>query len=165
MREGVHAVPPAITSSGERGVKTSALSRWRFNEAGKANTDPMNDDIEDPRADPYATARLLRRRSTEAERALWHCVRAKRLAGRKFRRQHPIGPYFADFACIEAGLVVELDGGQHFDADVAAYDARRTAVLRKLGFQVMRFTNSEALLQRDEVRERILKWLLARDAG
>jgi len=125
----------------------------------------MKDDIADPRADPYAVARLLRRSSTEAERALWQCVRAKRLAGRKFRRQHPIGPYFADFACIEAGLVVELDGGQHFDADVAAYDARRTAVLRKLGFQVMRFTNSEALLQRDEVMERIRKWLLARDAG
>ena len=122
------------------------------------------DDVEDPGADPYATARLLRRAGTEAERALWHCLRARRLAGRKFRRQHPIGRYFADFACIEAGLVVELDGGQHFDPDIAAYDARRTAALRALGFHVLRFTNREALLQPDEVKEQILKWLMARDA-
>jgi hypothetical protein len=48
-------------------------------------------------------ARTLRRASTDAERALWYRLRDRRLAGHKFRRQHPIGPYFADFACVEAG--------------------------------------------------------------
>ena len=57
-----------------------------------------------------AKARALRQASTDAERALWYRLRDRRLAGHKFRRQHPVGPYFADFACVEAGLVIELDG-------------------------------------------------------
>ena len=74
-------------------------------------------------------ARTLRQASTDAERALWDRLRDRRLAGHKFRRQHPVGPYFADFACVQAGLVIELDGGQHFHPTNAGADARRTAAM------------------------------------
>ena len=81
-------------------------------------------------------ARALRQAMTDAERRLWFHVRNRHLAGYRFRRQHPIGPYFADFACVERRLVVELDGGQH----VAGYEAdgRRTAHLNGRGWRVIR---------------------------
>jgi very-short-patch-repair endonuclease len=58
-------------------------------------------------------ARQLREQQTKAESLLWNALRAKRLCGLKFRRQHSIGPFFADFACVAQQLVVELDGGYH----------------------------------------------------
>ena len=75
--------------------------------------------------------------------------------GHKFRRQRPIGPYFADFACLEARLVVELDGGQHVEA--VAYDAARTLAMEREGFRVLRFWNNEVLTQIDAVCEQILR--------
>jgi very-short-patch-repair endonuclease len=77
----------------------------------------------------------------------------------KFRRQHPIGKYFADFACIEYGIVVELDGGQH--ADQVAYDSLRTAFIQQSGFEVMRFWNNDVLVQTDAVLEQIMRKLQA----
>ena len=70
-------------------------------------------------------------------------LRAKRLCGLKFRRQHPMGNYIVDFACLEASLIVEVDGGQH--ADRQEYDRERTAWLEGRGFRVLRFWNSEVL--------------------
>ncbi|HEY3911414.1 MAG TPA: endonuclease domain-containing protein [Stellaceae bacterium] len=61
---------------------------------------------------PNSIARQLRVFSTDAERRLWSVLRDRRLAGYKFRRQHPVGGYIADFACIERRLLIELDGGQ-----------------------------------------------------
>jgi len=104
-------------------------------------------------------ARELRRSCPDAERALWQRLRDRQLGGHKFRRQHPIGRYFADFACIEAKLVVELDGGQHFEPEAMEADARRTTDLSALGFEVLRFTDREALIERDAVLARILDWL------
>jgi very-short-patch-repair endonuclease len=104
-------------------------------------------------------ARTLRTTSTDAERALWQALRSRQLGGYKFRRQHPVGRYFADFACVEAGLIVELDGGQHFEPVAARADAERTAALRALGFHVLRYTNREALAERDTVLADILNWL------
>jgi very-short-patch-repair endonuclease len=71
-------------------------------------------------------ARDLRRHMTEPERRLWYFLRARRFAGHKFCRQHPIGPFIADFACVEWMLVIEADGGQHAES---ASDARRTCWL------------------------------------
>ena len=107
-------------------------------------------------------ARALRQSSTEAERTLWQHLRNRQLAGAKFRRQHPIGPYFADFACIEACLVVELDGGQHFEADVIAADKRRSSALAILGYTVLRFDNRQMLNETDAVLQVILDHLSAR---
>lgn len=74
------------------------------------------------RAQTNATA--LRKQLTDAEQQLWHRLRRRQLNGFKFRRQYPIGPYVADFVCIEARLIVELDGGQHLERQ--AQDAART---------------------------------------
>lgn len=109
------------------------------------------------RAAAAAKARTLRQTQTDAEALLWYHLRDRRLAGHKFRRQRPIGPYFADFACLDVGLVVELDGGQHVEA--AAYDARRTHFIEAQSYRVLRFWNGEVLTRIDAVRERILEAL------
>jgi very-short-patch-repair endonuclease len=104
-------------------------------------------------------ARALREASTDAERLLWKHLRDRRLDGYKFRRQHPIGPYFSDFACDEAKLVVELDGGQHFELEDAQADAKRTAVLQANGWHVLRFDNRQMLQQTEAVLSVIHHWL------
>lgn len=88
-------------------------------------------------------ARELRSRQTRAESLLWQVLRAKRLSGLKFRRQHPIGPFFADFACPEMWCIVEIDGGYH-DA-VHEEDRSRQAYLEDAGWRVLRFTNEDVL--------------------
>jgi very-short-patch-repair endonuclease len=88
-------------------------------------------------------ARRLRRDATDAERRLWRLLRGRDLASHKFRRQHPLGPYVGDFVCLEARLVIELDGGQH-DADAETTSAR-TRLLQARGFRVLRFWNEEML--------------------
>ena len=87
-------------------------------------------------------ARTFRQNQTDAELAFWHVVKAKRFHGYKFRRQHPVGPFYADFACIEHMLVVEIDGGQHAENKK---DAERTAYLESKGFEVIRFWNNDVL--------------------
>ena len=87
--------------------------------------------------------RELRQTSTVAERKVWSLVRNRKIAGCKFRRQVPIGRYFADFACLEARLIVELDGDQH--AEQVEYDAARTEALEAAGWMVLRFWNGKVL--------------------
>ena len=99
-------------------------------------------------------ARALRAASTDVERKLWSILRGRGLGAAKFRRQFPIGRYFVDFACVEAKLIVELDGSQH-QAD-AAYDARRTADLEALGWRVIRFWNNEVNETLEGVADAIL---------
>ena len=107
--------------------------------------------------EPTPTTSLSRARERAGVRA--RALRNRQLGGYKFRRQHPIGRCFADFACVEAGLVVELDGGQHFEPAAVLADADRSAALRALGFHVLRYTNREALAERDAVLADILNWL------
>jgi very-short-patch-repair endonuclease len=90
-----------------------------------------------------ARARVLRQASTEAEHELWSMVRNRKIGGCKFRRQVPIGRFFADFACVERRLVIELDGSQH--AEELDYDAARTGVLEACGWTVLRFWNNQVL--------------------
>jgi very-short-patch-repair endonuclease len=104
-------------------------------------------------------ARRLRAASPDAERAIWHRLRNRQLGTYKFRRQHPVGPFFADFACVEARLIVELDGGQHFEAEAAEADARRSAALTDEGWHVLRFDNRQALVETEAVLSQIFQWL------
>lgn len=87
-------------------------------------------------------SRKLRQNQTDAETAFWHSVKAKRFEGRKFRRQFPIGPFYADFACVELKLVVEIDGGQHNEN---SRDDERTCMLNNLGYEVVRYWNNDVL--------------------
>ncbi len=95
----------------------------------------------------------LRLEQTDAEQRLWSRLRGSQLNGFKFRRQYPIGPFFADFFCLEARLVIELDGSQH--ADQLEPDTRRTEFLRAAGYAVLRFWNNEVISEIDEVLQRI----------
>jgi very-short-patch-repair endonuclease len=99
-------------------------------------------------------ARRLRRDASDAEAKLWLTVKDRRLQGLKFRRQHPWGPYTLDFYCAEAGLVVEVDGGQHAEL-TAERDAVRTERLERQGLLVLRFWNNDVLQNLDGCLERI----------
>jgi len=104
-----------------------------------------------------AFARYLRKNSTDAERILWRHIRAKQIHGFRFRRQVQIGAYFADFVCLEARLVVEVDGGQHNERET---DAIRDRCLADAGFEVLRIWNNEVLGNIDGVLETISAALL-----
>lgn len=93
-------------------------------------------------------ARKLRGTPTNAEALLWSQLRGKRLAGRKFVRQFPIGDAVADFACRSAKLAVELDGGQHADS---LTDPARTELIEAHGYRVIRFWNNDVLENMDGV--------------
>jgi very-short-patch-repair endonuclease len=107
----------------------------------------------------FENAKALRQRSTSAEKQLWTLLRNRQLNGYKFRRQHPIDRFIADFYCHEANLVIELDGNIHELDEVKAYDAARQTKLESLGLTVLRFTNEDVFTACDEVMERIAKYL------
>jgi very-short-patch-repair endonuclease len=104
------------------------------------------------------TARTLRHNSTDAERKLWSYIRAKQLEGFKFRRQHPLGNYIADFVCLEKCLIIELDGRQH--ASNREKDLERDNWLINEGFHVLRFWNNDVLDNLEGVVSKIRKYLL-----
>jgi very-short-patch-repair endonuclease len=83
--------------------------------------------MDDERVSPRTYAKALRRRMTRAEVILWSRLRRDAIAGRRFRRQHPIGPYIADFACLPVRLVIEVDGATHGSEDEIKKDRRRDA--------------------------------------
>ena len=100
-------------------------------------------------------ARQLRRAMTDAERKLWWRLRELPVDHTHFRRQATIGPYFADFACHQCKLVVEIDGGQHNLSDGMAADVTRTTFLESRGYRVLRFWNNDVLQNIDGVMQRI----------
>ena len=102
-----------------------------------------------------SAARALRATTTDAEIKLWYHLRAKRFARLKFRRQHPIPPYIADFYCKELRLVIELDGSQHDEQS----DSARTRALQRQGVFVMRFWDNQVLKQTPAVLEVVLRAL------
>ena len=102
-------------------------------------------------------ARGLRRNMTDAEQAVWYRLRNRALGGYRFRRQHDIGPYIADFVCKEAMLVLEIDGGQHGDRQ--HYDLHRTTYLQSQGYRVLRFWNNDVLADIQSVLEVVWKAL------
>jgi very-short-patch-repair endonuclease len=100
-------------------------------------------------------ARLNRQVQTEAEAIMWKCLRNRNLNGFKFRRQHPIADFIADFFCLECNLVVEIDGNHHNEREQKEYDEGRTYELGELNIKVIRFTNQEVLENLDFVLQTI----------
>ncbi|MCY1077726.1 endonuclease domain-containing protein [Archangium lansingense] len=99
--------------------------------------------------------RDLRRSSTDAESLLWKLLRARQLAGFKFRRQHQFGPYILDFFCAERSLRIELDGDQHALPANVVRDAGRSRFLAEQGVRVLRFGNRDVLLETEAVLMRL----------
>ncbi len=98
----------------------------------------------------HKQARDLRKRETKTEKILWDILSNKKL-GVKFRRQHPINQFIADFYCHELKLVIEVDGEIHLREDKVEYDAMRTAVFNDFGIKVIRFTNKDILQNSEEI--------------
>ena len=106
-----------------------------------------------------AYARQNRREMTESETVLWNALRNE-FRGIKFRRQHPIGDYIADFLCLKAKLVIEVDGGYHDKPQQQLEDQWRTEFLQSKGYRVIRFTNEEVSSQLKGVISRIKEELI-----
>ncbi len=104
-------------------------------------------------------AQELRQRQTKAEKILWSLLRNRQLKGKKFRRQHPILHYVADFYCHESKLVIEVDGNFHKKAEVKLYDQARTTLLNELGITVLRFWNEEVINDAPKVLSKIENYL------
>jgi len=88
-------------------------------------------------------AQEMRHQPTPSEDIIWESVRARRLNGAKFRRQHAIDGFIVDFVCIERRLIIEIDGEIHQDVDQQMYDVERQMLLEARGFRVLRFTNEQ----------------------
>ena len=100
----------------------------------------------------------LRKNMTEAEVILWSKLRLKEQHGVRFRRQHPVGPYIADFACVAAKLIVEVDGATHSSDGEIAYDRKRDAYMTQRGWRVIRVSNNDVYKNLDNVCEMILSY-------
>jgi very-short-patch-repair endonuclease len=100
-------------------------------------------------------ARMLRQQMPPAERILWSCLRRGRMERLRFRRQHPIGPFIADFACRKLRLTIEVDGASHWTDVQRAYDRRRTAYITRAGWRELRITNDDVYRCLDRVLEHI----------
>lgn len=103
----------------------------------------------------FEFSKILRKTQTNAEDMIWQCLRNRKVLGFKFRRQHPIGKYIADFYCYEAKLVIEIDGGIHNGIENQEYDKNRSFELEELGISVIRFTNEEVKKELEKVLSNI----------
>lgn len=118
----------------------------------------MPDDWNRKRTAPHAIAfaQKLRREATKEERILWKSLKQGQLEDWHFRRQHPVEPYIADFACLKAKLIIELDGSQHAENE---HDRQRDEYLREKGWKVLRFWNNSVTENLQNVLETILNEL------
>ncbi|GIU66925.1 hypothetical protein PsB1_1079 [Candidatus Phycosocius spiralis] len=104
----------------------------------------------------------MRRTLTKAETSPWSHLKGKQLNGHHFRRQHPIGPYIADFACVAAKLVLEVDGSTHMSTQDQTYDAKRRGLLEAEGWQIMRVWNNQVYEYRARISRAIDEVVTAR---
>jgi len=110
-------------------------------------------------------SRKLRNTTTTAERILWSRLRNKQILGLMFSRQKPLAGYIADFYCMKAKLVIELDGSQHLELENQWYDDERTRVLETLGLRVLRFDNRQVMTELENVVEVIFEVVSERCGG
>jgi very-short-patch-repair endonuclease len=102
-------------------------------------------------------ARDLRKRMTDAETILWARIRPRECPTFRFRRQHPVGPYIADFACPLSRLVIEVDGATHGSDEEIAYDQKRDAFMHAHGWTVIRITNDDIYRRQHDTVDTILQ--------
>src|SRR5581483_4886828 len=126
---------------------------WERGESERALPEPSRELI--------ALARKLRQQGTTAEALLWKLLRSGRLHGRKFRRQHPIGRFIADFFCDDARLIIEIDGAVHQEASQQERDQEREAILRQYALNFLRFSNEEVLSETERVLKIISNFVLS----
>ena len=107
----------------------------------------------------FRYAKQLRKRNTKAEKLLWDELRGRKCNGLKFRRQHPILYYIADFYCHEERLIIEVDGEIHDQKDQMEYDNNRSAELERHGLHILRFTNYEVEYSIDKVLIKIIDFI------
>ena len=110
-------------------------------------------DLRDAEKKTVERARSLRKTMTKSEVILWQNLRREQLGGFKFRRQVPVGPFVADFACVELKLIVEVDGATHAEDNEISYDAQRTRFLEAQGWRVLRVLNTDIYEGLDGVLE------------
>src|SRR6266481_2409684 len=110
-------------------------------------------------------ARELRRNENAAEQRMWSILRAKRMGGFKFRRQHALGRYIADFICLKARLVIEVDGETHGTVQSPDLDAKRTEEIELMGYRVIRFWNHDVITATDDVAAAIFEALVQTPAS
>lgn len=108
----------------------------------------------------FDNAKQLRRKSTAAEDLLWQMIRNRRVLGFKFRRQHPLLHFIADFYCHEALLIIEVDGSIHDLEHIQHYDQQREAMIHELGITILRFSNESIFSEADAVIKTIETHLL-----
>lgn len=113
-------------------------------------------DAEDGR---FKFAKRLRKESTNAEKALWQELKGRKMMGYKFRRQHPIHYYIADFYCHEQRLIIEVDGKIHLKPEIINHDKNRTEALSRLGIRIIRFSNKEVINKITKVKEEIQSFI------
>jgi very-short-patch-repair endonuclease len=106
-------------------------------------------------------ARSLRKEMSPPEVLLWLQLRQQRPEGLAFRRQHPIGPYVADFYCAVAKLVIEVDGAGHTEDAQIAHDRRRDAYMRELGYRILRIPGGDVMRNADDVAQGVIEAALA----
>jgi len=137
-----------------RGGKTLPLSKGELEGDNSSFTGRLKGNISShPNLKTFR--RELRNNLTPAEAKLWSLINNRQVLGRKFRRQHSVGPYILDFYCPEEKLAIELDGQGHFNFSAEEYDAERTAFLNTYGILVLRFENKEVFEQTEGVLETV----------
>jgi very-short-patch-repair endonuclease len=104
----------------------------------------------------FERAKELRADMTEAEQIVWKFLQKKKVMGYRFRAQHPINQFIADFYCHQLKLVIEVDGGIHKKTELKEYDINRTYELEKFGIKVIRFTNNSVFNNFQEVKNQII---------
>ncbi|MCZ4298650.1 endonuclease domain-containing protein [Henriciella marina] len=107
-------------------------------------------------------ARAMRKAPTSAEAKLWARLRRRQVVNCRFRRQHPVGPFVADFACVERKVIVEVDGATHSTEAEWAHDLKRTEFLEAEGWKVVRASNAEVYENLEGVLEGIRLALVER---
>ena len=109
----------------------------------------------DQRIDPIEFARMRRRSANDWEQQMWQMLRNRQRCDQKFRREHPLGSYTADFYCVAAKLVVEVDGASHQSKEAKEYDAARDRWMKQQGIRVLRFTCAQVEDEPQSVLRRI----------